>query len=70
MFNKYKDNNLFGKGTDISWGTNVTLLGVTLQNILYKKLTNDNTFDSVAVFQRDFILGRNPWGVSFISNSW
>lgn len=69
VFNKNKDKNLFGKGTDISWGTNVTLLGVTLQNILYKKLTNDNTFDSVAVFQRDFILGRNPWGVSFISKA-
>ena len=68
VFNKNKNNNLFGKGTDISWGTNVTLLGVTLQNILYKKLTNDTKFDSVAVFQRDFILGRNPWGVSFISN--
>jgi len=69
VFNKNKDNNLFGKGTDISWGTNVTLLGITLQNILYKKLTNDNKFDSVAVFQRDFILGRNPWGISFISNT-
>lgn len=67
-FNKNKNNNLFGKGTALSWGTNVTLLGITLQNILYKRLTNDNNFDSVAVFQRDFILGRNPWGVSFISN--
>lgn len=69
VFNKNKDKNLFGKGTDISWGTNVTLLGITLQNILYKKLTNDIKFDSVAVIQRDFILGRNPWGVSFISKA-
>ncbi len=67
-FNKNKNNNLFSKGTALSWGTNVTLLGITLQNILYKKLTNDAQFDSVAVLQRDFILGRNPWGVSFIFN--
>ena len=67
-FNKNKNNNLFSKGTALSWGTNVTLLGITLQNILYKKLTNDTQFDSVAVLQRDFILGRNPWGVSFIFN--
>ena len=69
VFNKNKNNNLFGKGTELSWGTNVTLLGITLQNILYKKLTNDTKFDSVSVFQRDFILGRNSWGVSFISNT-
>jgi len=66
-FNKKKKQNLFEKGNDITWGTNVTLLGITLQNILYKKLTNDSKFDSVAVSQRDYILGRNPWGVSFVS---
>lgn len=69
LFNKNMYNNLFGKGTDISWGTNVTLLGISLQNILYKKLTMDNKYDSVATIQRDFILGRNSWGVSFISNA-
>lgn len=66
-FNKKKKQNLFEKGTDLTWGTNVTLLGITLQNILYKKLTNDSRFDSVAFSQRDYILGKNPWGVSFIS---
>lgn len=68
VFNKNKNNNLFGKGTELNWGTNVTLLGIALQNILYKKLTNDTRYDSVSIIQRDFILGRNPWGVSFISN--
>ncbi len=69
LFNRNKNNNLFGKGTDLSWGTNVTLLGITLQNILYKKLTYDTSYDSLAVLQRDFILGRNSWGISFISNA-
>jgi hypothetical protein len=66
-FNKKKNENVFGKGVSTSWGTNVTLLGITLQNILYKKLNGKNGFDSVAVFSRDYILGRNPWGISFIS---
>ncbi len=65
-FNKKKNDNLFGNGVSLSWGTNVTLLGVTLQNILYKKLTNDSKYDSVSVFSRDFILGRNAWGISFV----
>jgi endoglucanase len=67
-FNRRKNNNLFGKGTELSWGTNNTLLGISLQNILWKRLTHDSRFDSVSVYQRDYILGRNPWGVSFISN--
>lgn len=65
-FNKRKDENLFGKGAKLSWGTNNVLLGIALQNILWKKLTNDNSFDSLEAYQRDFILGRNPWGISFI----
>ena len=66
-FNKNKNENLFGKGAALSWGTNVTLLGIALQGILYKRLSNDSRFDTLAVAQRDFILGKNPWGVSFIS---
>ncbi len=67
-FNRKKDDNLFGKGTELSWGTNNTLLGIALQNVLWKNLTNDNRYDSLAAYQKDFVLGRNPWGISFISN--
>jgi len=66
-FNKNKKKNLFGEGADPTWGTNVALLGISLQNILYKKLTGDHKYDSLETFQRDFILGRNAWGISFIS---
>jgi len=57
----------FGEATDYTWGTTNTLLGVTLQNILYKNLTGNNQFDSVATIQKDYILGRNPWGISFVN---
>ncbi|MBU0560799.1 MAG: glycoside hydrolase family 9 protein [Bacteroidetes bacterium] len=76
-YTKYIENNLaafknnlsaktFNEATEYSWGTNHTLLGAALQNILWKRLTGRNDFDSVSVFQRDFVLGRNAWGVSFI----
>lgn len=65
-FNNNKNNNLFGIGTNLSWGSNNTLLGITLQNILWKRLTNNSIYDTVAVYQRDFVLGRNSWGISFI----
>ncbi|MDH7603833.1 MAG: glycoside hydrolase family 9 protein [Melioribacter sp.] len=65
-FNKFKSKNVFGIATQLNWGSNNTLLGITLQNILWKRLTKDSTFDTLGVYQRDFIMGRNPWGISFI----
>lgn len=57
----YKDVGIY------TWGTTHLLLGVVLNNILYKKLTNSTEYESLAQFQLDYILGKNPWGVSFVS---
>jgi endoglucanase len=65
-FNNYKEKSIFKEGMDFSWGTTNSLLGIVLQNILYSSLTGENTFDSLATYQKDYILGRNPWGISFI----
>lgn len=67
-FSKNMQNNLFGLGTTLSWGTNHTLLGITFLNILWSRLSNDKSYNSLATLQKDFILGRNPWGISFIFN--
>jgi hypothetical protein len=68
-FNAEKDSSAFNEGLAYTWGTTNSLLGVALQSILYKNLTGTNHFDSLAVEQRDYVLGRNPWGVSFIYNT-
>lgn len=65
-FNKIKNDNTFNVATSLNWGSNNTLLGITLHNILWKRLTNDSTYDTLAAIQRDFVLGRNPWGISFV----
>lgn len=62
------DSLIFKEGLDFSWGTTNSFLGVSLQAILYKRLTGSNEFDSLNTFQRDYILGKNPWGISFIYN--
>jgi endoglucanase len=67
-FQSKMNSTLFGQGLDYTWGTTNSLLGISLQAILYKELTGEETFDDLAVIQRDYILGRNPWGVSFIYN--
>ena len=60
--------NVFEIGAIATWGTNNTLLGISLQSILWKKLTGKSKYDRLAIIQRDFVLGRNPWGISFVSN--
>lgn len=60
--------NVFGNGVSFSWGSNNTLLGIALKNILYKRLTNSVEFDTLAASQKEYILGKNPWGISFISD--
>ena len=67
-FKNTSDSSFQREGLAYSWGTTNTLLGVSLQSILYKRLTGTTEFDSLSIFQRDYILGRNPWGVSFIYN--
>ena len=68
VFNANKDKMIFGEGTSYSWGTTNTLLGIALQAILWKKLTKSTEYDTLKFFQRDYILGKNAWGISFISN--
>ncbi|MFZ5519139.1 MAG: glycoside hydrolase family 9 protein [Candidatus Zhuqueibacterota bacterium] len=68
FFQKQMNQHTFGEATRDTWGSNSTILGVALQAILWKDLTGEATFDTLAVIQRDYILGRNQWGVSFIYN--
>jgi len=66
-FNAKKDSSVFNEGVNYTWGTTTSLLGTALQAILYKSLTGSEQFDSLIILQRDYILGRNPWGLSFIN---
>lgn len=67
-FNANKDKSVFREGMAFTWGTTNSFLGIDIQNILYKSLTGKTDFDSLATYQRDYVLGRNPWGISFIYN--
>lgn len=65
-FRDYSRKNLFELGVPLSWGTNHTLLGIALIDILYRNLTGDRQYDTLMAAQKDFILGKNPWGISFV----
>ncbi len=66
FFNANKDSSLFNEAMAYSWGTTNSFLGAALQEILYKDAAGSTRYDSLAVDQRDYTLGRNPWGLSFI----
>jgi hypothetical protein len=68
-FRQYSNIHVFGEGVEFKWGSNNTLLGISLKNILWKKLTGSGKYDSLAISQRDYVLGKNPWGVCFISET-
>jgi endoglucanase len=68
FFQSQMNNSLFGMAMDYSWGTTNSLLGASLQAILYERITGEETFTKLATTQRDYVLGRNPWGYSFIYN--
>lgn len=67
-FRELSNKNILGEVINDAWGTNNTNLGVALQTILWQNITNDFTFNDLAIKQRDYILGKNPWGISFIYN--
>lgn len=67
-FNNNRKSRLFGETVDLSWGSNVTLIGTAIQANLYKKLNKGANFDTLGIDMRDYMLGKNQWGVSFVSN--
>ena len=51
-------------GFPFIWCSNNLASALINQEILYKKMTGDTTYSRMALAARDWLLGRNPWGVS------
>ncbi len=66
-FQKNASGNVFEKASASTWGTTQLMLGICLKEILYEKLTGDKSFRRLSITQRDYVFGRNPWGLSFVS---
>ncbi|MBU0474689.1 MAG: glycoside hydrolase family 9 protein [Bacteroidetes bacterium] len=67
-FNKTRNSKLFGESVSLGWGSNFTQIGTAIQAILYEDISHNNEFDSLKISVRDYLLGKNQWGISFISN--
>lgn len=56
------EKNPYHIGVPFIWCSNNLDVALVIQCQLYKRMSRDVTFDSFAAEQRDWLLGRNPWG--------
>jgi hypothetical protein len=51
------------------WGSGAQMAGASLEAMWYQSLTGDSQFRPMAIRQRDYLLGNNPWGISMLSGA-
>jgi endoglucanase len=59
--------NIYQNGVPFIWCSNNLLVDLALQIVLYEKMTGDHQYHSYLLALRDWLLGRNPWGVSMFT---
>lgn len=58
--------NPYRLGTPLVWCSTNDVIAFATQARLYERMTGDDQFRGLAAEARDWIFGRNPWGVSFV----
>jgi hypothetical protein len=61
------DGNPYRAGAPFLWCSNNMTVAVATQALLYERMTGDSRFRALAEAQRDWLLGRNPWGTSMFT---
>lgn len=60
--------NAFQVGVPFIWCSNNLAVNLVTQIILYEQMTGNTQYHSFMLAQRDWLLGRNPWGTSMFMN--
>lgn len=60
------ERNPYRLGTPLVWCSTNDVIAFATQAVLYERMTGDPTWRALATEARDWIFGRNPWGVSFV----
>jgi peptidoglycan/xylan/chitin deacetylase (PgdA/CDA1 family) len=56
--------NPYRVGVPFIWCSNNLIVALVTQCLLYERMTGDHQYREFAAKQRDWLLGRNPWGCS------
>jgi endoglucanase len=60
------EKNPYRLGTPLVWCSTNDVVALATQAVLYEKMTGDRRYRVLAAEARDWIFGRNPWGVSMV----
>jgi endoglucanase len=60
-------NNSYQVGVPFIWCSNNLVTALMTQIILFEELTGDTRYHDFLLAQRDWLLGRNPWGTSMFT---
>ena len=60
--------NVYGEGAPFIWCSNNLVVALATQIILYEQMTGDLQYHKFLLAQRDWLLGKNPWGTSMFMN--
>ena len=61
------DKNPYRVGAPFIWCSNNLLTALVTQCLLYERMTGDPRYRDFAAKQRDWLLGRNPWGTTMFT---
>ena len=64
---KQSQSNLYGVAVPFIWCSNNLAVALATQILLYQRMTGDTRYVNFAANQIDWLLGRNPWGVSMFT---
>ena len=59
--------NPFEVGVPFIWCSNNLVVALATQALLYERMTGDRRYHNFAAKEGDWLLGRNPWGVSMFT---
>ncbi|MFN8549226.1 MAG: glycoside hydrolase family 9 protein [Candidatus Eisenbacteria bacterium] len=68
QFQSESNGHPFGMCATEVWGTNLVVAGECALMLQHERITGLSTYATTAFLQRDFLLGTNPWGVSFVGD--
>jgi hypothetical protein len=60
------EQNPYRFGTPLVWCSTNDVTAFATQAVLYEKMSGDAAYRTLAAEARDWLFGRNPWGVSFV----
>jgi hypothetical protein len=58
--------NPYRLGTPLVWCSTNNVVALATEAMLYERMTGDTRYRELAAAARDWIFGRNPWGVSMV----